>query len=172
MNRIRVAIFHERGAADAICRRLRQAGIAAETHDELRLARLWFVSKTAAGVRLEVPARAFEKSSALLLQWDALEGALQTAIRCPECRSWRVDYPQFTRKSLFPNLAMGLVAELGLVQKQFYCEACHCMWAEQNDKPQLPRTHMAPNYFLEGLEPAGWSQNQAVSKADQQQYAA
>ena len=40
----------------------------------------------------------------------------------------RVDFPQFTEKSFITNLAIGLVAGLGLVEKDYYCEHCHCMW--------------------------------------------
>jgi len=40
----------------------------------------------------------------LLLEWDASEGILREAIRCPECQSLQVHYPQFAHRSLIPNL--------------------------------------------------------------------
>src|SRR5437867_11806898 len=103
MNRIPIAMFSDRAKAEPLQKRLGDAGVRAEIHDELRLEKLWFVSKSAAGVRLEVPAGQFERAYQLLLDWDAAEGALRDAIRCPECESLRVDYPQFTRKSLLTN---------------------------------------------------------------------
>ena len=45
MNRVRVALFNDRAAADPVRQLLLQAGIPAEIHEELGLARLWFVSK-------------------------------------------------------------------------------------------------------------------------------
>lgn len=159
MSTIRIALFRSRAEAEPIRNRLVQAGIPAEIHDELRLAKLWFVSKSAAGARLEVPANQLERSHQLLLDWDAAQGALTAAIRCPECKSLRVDYPQFTRKSFFPNVAIGLIAELGLIEKDYYCEDCHCMWEKPAKTPRRTRPHMAPNYFVEDIEPAHQEHN-------------
>jgi hypothetical protein len=151
MNRVRIALFKDRAAAKPIHERLLQAGIAAEIHDEIWLARLWFVSKHSAGIRVEVPAWLSKKAVHLVLTWDAAEGALRAAMHCPECNSLRVDYPQFTRKSLFTNVALGLVAALGLVDKEYYCEDCHHTWPMPRATPRGARGHLAPNYFIEGL---------------------
>ena len=149
MNRIRVARFKNRPEAEPIRQRLVESGIGAEVHDELGLARLWFTTKRMAGARLEVPARQAERAEELLRDWDAEFGVLSCAIRCPECKSLRVDYPQFTPKSFLTNLALGLMAELRLVEREYYCEDCHCMWPGENAKPRRMRTHLAPNYFIE-----------------------
>src|SRR5689334_16886675 len=150
MNRIAIALFSDRAKAEPIQRRLRKEGIAAELHDELRLEKLWFVGKDHATVRLEVPTKQFERAEQLLIDWDASEGPTRDAIRCPECNSFRVDYPQFTRKSLLTNLAAGLAAEAGLMEKEYYCEDCHCIWPKDG-KPRRQRPHMAPHYFIEGV---------------------
>src|SRR5690242_17220517 len=99
MNRIRLALFPSRAAAEPIRDRIIKAGINAEIHDELQLERLWFVSKSTAGVRLEVPLNAWQRATKLLRDWDSETGALSDAIRCPECKSLRVQYPQITQKS-------------------------------------------------------------------------
>ncbi len=153
MNRIRLALFGDRVTAEPVRSCLLKAGIPAEIHDGLQLERLWFVSKSAAGARLEVPARQFDRSIQLLQEWDAVQGVLRGAIRCPECKSLRVDFPQFTRKSFLTNLAVGLIAELRLVERQYYCEDCHCMWSKQGAKPRRHRAHLAPNYFVEDTGP-------------------
>ena len=132
--------------------RLAASGIQAEIHDELRLEKLWLVSKPSAGVRLEVPGGQFERAEQLLLDWDAAEGALREAIRCPECQSLRVDYPQFTRKSMLTNVAMGMAANLGLVEREYYCQDCHFTWPKEGTKPRRDRPNMAPHYFIEGIE--------------------
>jgi hypothetical protein len=153
MSTIRIALFMDVGEAEPVRERLVQAGIPAQIHHEPNLAMLWFVSKSAGGVRLEVPTDSAEHSRQLLLEWDAANGLLHGAIRCPECASLRIDFPQFTQKSLFTNLAMGLVAELRLLEREYYCEDCHCMWPRPGTKPGHVRRHMAPNYFIEGVGP-------------------
>jgi predicted Zn-ribbon and HTH transcriptional regulator len=152
MNRIPVALFSNSAKAEPLKQRLIQAGIQAEVHEELGLEKLWFVSKHSAGARLEVPADRFERAYQLLLDWDTAEDALREAIRCPECKSLRVDYPQFTRKSFIPNLLTGLSAKLGLVEKEFYCEDCHYTWPKEGTRPRAARAHLAPYYFIEGVE--------------------
>ncbi len=149
--RIRVAFFACTAQAVPVCRSLLQAGIPAEVHNESRLANLWYVSASNAGARLEVHAQDVERARRFLMDLDAKEDLLHWAIRCPECHSLRVDYPQFTQKSLFTNLAMGLAAEIGLVERNYYCEDCHFMWGKQNPRPQRARQHLAPDYFLEGV---------------------
>jgi predicted Zn-ribbon and HTH transcriptional regulator len=152
MNRMPVALFSNSSKAEPLRQRLVESGIRAEVHEELRLEKLWFVAKHSAGARLEVPADQFERAYEQLLQWDEAEGALRNAIRCPECRSLRVDYPQFTRKFFIPNLVMGLFAELGLIAKEYYCEDCHFTWPKEGTRARPGRAHMAPYYFIEGVE--------------------
>ncbi len=147
-----VALFPNRAKAQPLQERLVQAGIAAEVHAELRQEWLWFVSRRAAGARVEVPADQFDRAQELLAHWDAADGALRDAIRCPECKSLRVEYPQVTKKSLLTNLTLGLAAELGLVEKDYYCESCHFTWPRKGTRPRRDRPHMAPYYFLEGVE--------------------
>jgi hypothetical protein len=146
-----VALFNRRATAEPTCRRLRERGIPAEIHDELRFEKLWFVAKGSAGVRLEVPAAEFERAENILLEWAASEGLLPGAIRCPECGSLRVDFPQVTRKSLMTNLALGLAASVGMVEKEFYCQDCHFTWPKEGSRPRRHRPHMAPHYFIEGI---------------------
>ena len=134
MNRIRVAIFSDRTAAEPVLKHLLQAGVPAEIHAEPWLARLWFVSKQRAGVRIDVPARQIATTEKLLLAWNA-HGGLFAAIHCPECGSLRVDFPQFTEESFTTNVAIGLLAGLGLVEKDYYCEHCHFMWPKPRVLP-------------------------------------
>ena len=151
MNRLAVAIFPNRAAAEPLQHRLIESGIQAEMHDELRLEKLWFTSKPQAGIRLEVPAQQFEQAYKLLLSWDDADGALRQAIRCPECKSLRVDYPQFTKKSLLPNVVMGISSAVGLVEKEYYCEDCHYTWPKEGTKASVRRPNMAPYYFIDGI---------------------
>lgn len=147
-----VALFPAKAKAEPVCARLSKAGIAAEIPNDLILEKLWFVSGKSIGARIEVPAGDFERAEQMLLDWDDAEGALHDAIRCPECQSLRVAYPQTAQHSLLTNLAMGIGAEVGLVEKDYYCEDCHYTWPKEGTRPRRDRPHMAPYYFIEGVE--------------------
>lgn len=149
---MRVAFFSNREKAEPIRQRLGRAGIPASLEGPSVLQKFWFVSSRRAGQRLMVPAECFERAEQLLLDWDAAERALGHAIRCPECGSLRVDYPQFAHNSLLTNLAMGVVAKLGLIQTEYYCEDCHFTWPMEGAKPRRKNHHLAPYYFIEGIE--------------------
>jgi hypothetical protein len=152
MNRIPVALFTTREQAEPIQHRLVQAGVAAEIHEEMMLQRLWFVSRQAAGACLEVAANQVALAERLLAAWDLADGAMVNAIRCPECKSLRVDYPQFARNSVLTNMAAGIVAELGLLEKAYYCEKCHYTWPKERSNPLRKRSHLAPYYFIEDIQ--------------------
>jgi rubredoxin len=155
MKTIAVALASERAKAEAIRRRLLEAGFAAVLREETMLQKLWFVSRRSAGVWIEVPAEQFEAAEQRLVGWAAAEGGMPDTIRCPECGSFLVDYPQFTPRSILTNVAMGLAAEAGVVEKDYYCEACHYTWPKEGGKPRHVRRHMAPYYFIEGIEQTG-----------------
>lgn len=152
MNTITVAYFNRRADAAPLQQRLAGEGIQAEVHNDLGLERFWFVSKPIGGARLEVPAGEFERAYGLLLKWDDAEDALRNAICCPECRSLRVQFPQFTRRSVIPNMVMGALATIGAVQKEFYCEDCHYTWPREGAKRSRRNPHAAPYYFIEGIQ--------------------
>ncbi len=87
-----MARFSNTLRAEPLQRRLIQSGLQAELNEGLGLERFWFVPTRGAGVRIEVPAHQFERAEQLLLDWDAAEGALREAIRCPECKSFSSGY--------------------------------------------------------------------------------
>src|SRR5438105_2034393 len=150
MNTMTVGLFRNHAEAEPVERRLVRQGIKAEIKDHLWWETLWFVSKSSCCNHLEVPAGQFEAAETVLAELER-EGALQGAIRCPDCGSLRVDYPQFTRKSLLTNFFMGLGAELRLIEKNFYCEDCHFTWPNEGTRPSRMRPNMAPYYFIEGV---------------------
>lgn len=154
MNWTSVALFSDRSKAEQIEQRLKQGGLTTCIAPEPPLARLWFVPKRTAHF-LEVPEEQFGRAAQLLLDLDSSENALAGCIRCPECRSLRVDYPQYARNSLLTNLAMGAAAELGVVEKTFFCQDCHFTWPREGPRPRRNPTHGAPYYFIDGIEQSG-----------------
>ncbi len=149
---MRVALFSNRRNAEPVKSILTDAGFEAKLQGEGWLQAFWFVPKREAGLWLEVPAEKYEQAERFLVDLDASRCILRDAIRCPECKSLRVEYPQFAEHSLLTNLAMGMAAELGVVEKDFYCETCHFTWPKEGEKARRDRTHMAPYYFIEGVE--------------------
>jgi len=135
-------LFNRRLDAEPLERRLREDGIQAETLDRKQLK----------GVELDVPAGQFEQAHRDLMAWDAAEGVLREAIRCPECRSLRVEYPQYSRKSILPNLLIGFMTLIGATKKEFYCQDCHFTWPKAGLRPSRSRPHSAPYYFIDGIE--------------------
>lgn len=149
-NYVTIATFNDAAKAEPLKQRLEQAGIPALVQDDSMLERVWFVKEKLANVRVKVESRDYERALELLRQWD-VDGALRDAVRCPECKSPRVEYPQFTRKFFLPNL-VGLFASLGGTPKEFYCQDCHFTWPKEGKKLSVTRPNMAPYYFIDGIE--------------------
>jgi hypothetical protein len=159
MNRMTVALFPNRATAQPLQQRLADSGVHAEIHNELKLEKLWFVSKHNSGVRLEVPCNEFEKAERLMNEPD-VEPKTSEAIHCPECGSLRIQYPQVARKSLLTNFFMGLAAEAGIVARNYYCEDCHCTWPHDSTPPKV-RLHSAPYYFIKDPRKSGGAERQS-----------
>lgn len=150
MKTMTLATFKTVAQAQGLLNRLEEAHVAVWLHGGGILRRLWFVRRLKREVWLEVDEKDFQKSQRLLQELEKERGTTARVIHCPECHSSRVVFPQFTRKFFLPNL-IGLLAGLGLIRKKYYCEDCHYTWLPQPEKPDK-RTHLAPYYFLEGVD--------------------
>jgi hypothetical protein len=140
MNILSIALFNQRSNAELLQRRLSAEGITTQIHDcGMKVS------------RLDVSIIQFERADQLTRRWDAAEGGLAGLIRCPECHSLRVEYPQYSRRSIIPNLLIRLLANIGAVPKEFYCHDCHFTWPREGDVSSRKRPHMAPYYFIEGI---------------------
>src|SRR5882762_5746707 len=83
MNMVTVATFNEPSKAEPVKQKLDKAGIHAEICDESKYEWFWFVTRPIAGIRLKVHKKDFETARRLLREWDAGEGILREAVRCP-----------------------------------------------------------------------------------------
>ena len=149
MNMVTVATFNEPSKAEPLRQRLEKTGIHAEICDESKYEWSWFVTKPLAGIRLKVQKQDFENARRLIREWDANDGVLREAVRCPQCGSSRIEYPQFTRKFLLPNI-VSLASVVGIIDKEFFCQECEHTWPK-DAKPPWPKKHGAPNYFIEDV---------------------
>lgn len=119
--------FNEPEEAAPLQARLAAAGIRAEIHDERKRQRFLFMADPLAGVHLRVRRDQLETAHKLIHDWDASEGVLKAALRCPGCGSSRLEFPQFTRKFVSPGI-YAILCALHVFERRFYCEECHLTW--------------------------------------------
>src|ERR1700683_103623 len=93
-----VATFTEPEKAETVKRSLEEAGISAIVEDQSKLQKFWYGSKSLASQKVLVEDSAAKKAEQFLKEADVREHILSGEIRCPQCASARVDYPQLTRK--------------------------------------------------------------------------
>lgn len=122
-----VATFSDLDKAEGVKNKLESMGVHAEVVDESKYQRFLFLSKPLAGEKVYVKEEDFEKARQALHIADEQEHILQGEVRCPQCGSARIDYPQFTRKFITTTL-VEIFCVLHLVDKQFFCEDCQHTW--------------------------------------------
>ncbi len=125
---INLASFNDVDQAEVVKNRLEEAGIHADIYDESKLQRFWFLSEPLAGKKVRVDEKNFDRAKKALDALDVKEDTLHFAVRCPECHSPRIDYPQATRKFIGPTLVEIFCTTTHVMEKQFYCENCHYTW--------------------------------------------
>lgn len=127
MKRVPVAIFNELAPARRLQQRLAQAGFVSFLRDESKLERLWSMSDPLAALPAEVRAADYLAVRPAIQRWDATDGVLREAMRCPDCGSARVESPQHTRKFLTPAVE-ALPLAVHWLPLEFSCLDCHFTW--------------------------------------------
>jgi hypothetical protein len=122
-----VATFGEPEKAQRVKNSLEQAGINAVVDDESKLQRYFFASKPLASQKVYVDDADVDRARQFLREAHAKDHILDGEVRCLECRSPRVEYPQFTRKFMTTTL-IELGCLLRIIDKEFYCLDCHHTW--------------------------------------------
>lgn len=125
-----VATFDNPAPAERLRSKLSQAGFNSVLRDESRLERFWFMSEPLAAVHVEVTQPDYLRARRLIGDWEQSTDLLQAAVRCPECHSSRIEFPQITRKFITPALGQILLTTLHLMSRQFYCLDCHYTWPQ------------------------------------------
>jgi len=137
---ITVATFNEREPADHVAARLRETGINAEVYDESleQKWKLWNLHPRA-HMRVRVHSGEENRAQALLDEWQGSDPQLGQSIKCPECGSSKIEFPQFSRRTLMGALP-AMAAAAGVIAQEYYCESCHFTWpAEVKEQPDLDR---------------------------------
>lgn len=102
-------------------------------HNESKLARFWFMSERLAAIHVEVSQPDFLRARQLLSELEKSSDGMRAAVRCPECRSSSIEFPQVTRKFLTPALCQLVLMTLHVMPRQYYCLDCHFTW------PKVPQ---------------------------------
>ena len=145
---VTIATFHDPAKAKRLKERLQQAGLKADIYNEGHLQQVAFMSKPQANVKVQVDDDDFDRAQSLMVEWEVSDPDIAAAIiRCPQCGSSRIEYPQMTRKALTPALA-SILFGLRIFPKEFYCEDCHYTWSNEDQKTLARLWHR----FFPGLE--------------------
>ena len=148
---VTIATFNEPGKARRLKERFQQAGVKADIHNEGHLQQVAFMSKPQANVKLQVEDSDFERAQGLMIEWEASDPDIAAAIiRCAQCGSSVIEYPQMTRKFMTPAL-VGVLCALKIIPKEFYCQDCHFTWSDQEERTIGRLWHR----FFPGEEPPG-----------------
>ncbi len=127
---VTIATFNEPAKAKHLKDRLQGAGLKADVHNEGHLQAVAFMSKPQANAKVLVDEEDFPQAQEMMLEWEKSDPEIGAAIRCPQCKSPRIEYPQLTRKFLTPALA-GVLFALKIFPKEFYCQDCHFTWSKE-----------------------------------------
>jgi hypothetical protein len=130
---VTIATFNEQVRAKHLRQRLEKAGVPADILGDGAIQRVAFMSRPQANVKVKVEEKDFEKAQRLMREWETADPEIGSALRCPQCGSSDIEYPQLTRKFLTPALASILFA-LKIFPKEFYCHVCHFTWANEPEK--------------------------------------
>ncbi len=146
---VTIATFNDPAKAKGLKKRFQEAGLKADIYNERYLQEIAFMSKPQANVKVQVDDVDFERAQQLMIEWEAHDPDVGSAmIRCPQCGSSRIQYPQLTRKFLTPAMA-GVLFALKIFPKEFYCEDCHFTWTTQDQRTLGRLWHR----FFPGAEP-------------------
>lgn len=124
---VTIATFNERTKAKHLRDRFQNSGITADVAGEGGLQRAASLADKQANVKVKVDEKDFERARKMLLEWEKTDPEVGAALRCPQCGSPDIEYPQLTRKFLTPALA-GILFALKLFPKEYYCQSCHNTW--------------------------------------------
>jgi hypothetical protein len=134
-----VISFSEMAPAESIAAKLREAGFYAEIRDESGEQKwLLFNRHPRFHMRVVVPEEQAEAAAAKLKEWDTPTSVLAGAARCPECGSFRVEFGQFSRRTIMGALP-SVAAATGVIERSFYCESCHYTWPAEAPEPEPER---------------------------------
>lgn len=120
-----VAIFDKDEEAMPFKERLESKGIHAEVLHEPKTESYWMTHEHG-DVQLKVDEGRLAEAKHLIDEWRDSGELNASPVKCPECGSTRVQYPQYTRKFILPVVAQFIFSGF---KNEYYCKDCHAMWS-------------------------------------------
>ena len=131
---VTIATFNEPEKAKRLKQRFQESEIRVDIHNERHLQQVAFMSRPKANAKVMVEDKDFERAQELMIGWEASDPDVAAAIiRCAQCGSSEIEYPQMTRKFMTPAV-MGLLCALKIIPKEFYCQDCHYTWSNEEER--------------------------------------
>ncbi len=127
---ITIATFNEAGPAEALKDRFIDAGYHADLVDDSGAQAIFLMNlHPRAHMKVQLRKEEYERAKDLLQQWEK-EGVLAQAVRCPQCGSSRIEYPQFSRRTA-GSIFFALLSAAHLIPREYYCEDCQFTWPDK-----------------------------------------
>ena len=144
-----VATFNESAPAEILKDRLIAAGLHADLMDDSGAQAIFFLSREPrAHMVVRVRKEEYEKATSMTREWEK-EGLMREAVRCPQCGSFRIEYPQFSRRTA-ESVFFAQLAAAHLIPREYYCEDCQFTWPDkvtpdvERDALNWPRESKVP----------------------------
>jgi predicted RNA-binding Zn-ribbon protein involved in translation (DUF1610 family) len=144
-----LATFNETPPAESLKDRLLDAGLHAELIDDSGTQAIFFMSAhPRAQMKVQVRKEDYERAKTLVQEWER-DGVLSQAVRCPQCGSSRIEYPQFSRRTA-GSMFFAMLSAAHLIPREYYCEDCQFTWPDKvpaeidRDALNWPRTSKVP----------------------------
>jgi len=146
---ITIATFNDAAPAETLKDRLHDAGLHAEVTDDSGSQAIFFMTRhPRAHMRVQVRKEEFEKAGNLIRGWEK-DGVMAEAVRCPQCGSSRIEFPQFSRRTA-GSVFFALLSAAHLIPREYYCEDCQFTWPDkvvpdvERDALNWPRQSKVP----------------------------
>jgi hypothetical protein len=140
---IDLASFSSHKAAELFCQQLHSQGIETQVFDERDLQLFVFMTAPKAYMKIQVQEEKYAEAAALLIEFEKNHPEYARYLySCPECGSFAIEYPQYTRKFITPLLVEWL-SIFGLFPKQCYCRKCHYTWSRKR-RGGINKQHLNP----------------------------
>lgn len=133
-----VVSFDQLEPAQALARRLDDEGFGAIASSDSAEQLLKFYNiHPRAHCHVLVPGEKIQAALQWIKNLPSGDPLLSAAIVCPECGSTRIEYPQFSRKTIIGALP-ALAATAGIIDREFYCTDCQFTWAPEAGSDKVP----------------------------------
>ena len=127
---ITLATFNEAAPAEALKDRLIDAGYHADLVDDSGAQAVFLLNRhPRANMHVSVRKEEFDSARGRLSEFEK-EGLMAEAVKCPQCGSSRIEYPQFSRRTA-QSVFFAMLSAAHLIPREYYCEECQFTWPDK-----------------------------------------